>query len=118
VRLYDKLQPTADRLITQFGEQVTFTRTYPGAFNPATGAIENSSTNVSTVYAVPSEYNSNQITVSSIQSGDLKLRVTSSMYVPNQGDAAEFNNENWVVVDYMTTRVNGLDVTYSVQIRK
>ncbi len=66
---------TATRLLTQYGDNVTFTRTIPGVFNPSTGGISSPSITQYQAQGVSSNFNEMELTNSTVQYGDMKYYI-------------------------------------------
>ena len=117
--LATKLTGTASRLLEAYGEQITFTRTSEGTFDPVTGTTTGGSDSSWTVSGQPMSYELQLINGNSIQSGDVLLMIESSNYIPRPNDKALYADESWKVVAVPeVVRAQGTTIVYTVQVRR
>ena len=111
------MQSVANRLLTDKGESITFSRETSSGFNPVTG-IDAVTTSTFSGYAHPSPYKLGEIDGTIIQSDDIQLLVESLDTTPAQGDGCLFRAEDYRVMMVRPISVQGGDAAYKVQIRK
>lgn len=114
--LFSRLAATASRQLAEKGESVTFTRTVPGTFNPATGETTGSTTTTFTAKAYPSGFGFALKNGESIQAGDKRLTMESGNK-PQTGDIATLSDGDMTVVDFDTVGLTNDAVIYVVQLR-
>ena len=110
--LSDRFEVLATRLLTRFGQSVTFTRDTQGAFNPSTGETSTPTTTNYTVLVAPRDYTAFEKDLQSIERGDIRLTVQKPSTVPELDDRTTIRSQTYAVVDVETLSVNGVDVAY------
>lgn len=113
----DELAQDALELITEFGQEVTFTR-YSGEYDPAEGEINETATTTWSGVAVPQQYRAFEIDGKNILRTDLRLLVNKTETAPQKNDFVELaSGEVYRVEEIGGERVNGEFVYYDLQVR-
>jgi hypothetical protein len=110
------MQSVANKLLTKYGESVTFTRT-SSTLNPVTGATT-STTSTFSGYANPMPFETGEVDGSLIQYGDIRLLVESVSSAPNPDDVVTFRSEDYRVMMSTPISTQGGDAAYKVHARK
>lgn len=110
------MQSTALRLLTTYGESVSFTRTVEGEYNPITSEAAPSVTSSYNGYGHPSPYNKNEIDGTVILASDVSL-LSYLTTVPIVGDVATLDNVAHRVMNVQKIRAQGLNIIYRLQLR-
>ncbi len=116
--LASDLQVTAETLITEFGELVSFDRFEQSDYDPETGESVTETGTTYSGYVVPTDYKLYEIDGTNILRGDKKLLCHKMSQVPCVGDFATISGTEYRVVSVMPTRLSGNDVIYSLQVRR
>lgn len=116
---YDALIAASNKLITDKGQDITFTQVTEGAYDPSTGSATNTETNY-TVKGVLLPYKREAISSSDlIQQGDMKLLVQpTGAPLAKPQDKVTVNSELWVIVNVKPLYPNGQLLLQEWQIRK
>lgn len=80
---YIKTKATADRLINNFGAQLTFSREASGTYDPATGSISSTSQTY-TADVVWTDFNKDEIDGTTVQRGDARLLVAGTVEIDDR----------------------------------
>jgi hypothetical protein len=113
------MRAVAVDLISQFGESAVFTRIEGGTFNPATGQTTGETTTEWTVNVTTVRIAEQSFDGVDVITGDIKLMLAAGEYKPKSNDKVTFNGATYKVVGVpASSRAQGLDITYEVQIRK
>lgn len=115
--LGSKMQATALKLLTDYGEAVTFTRVTEGAYDVSTSTLASGSTTTFTGYGAPLNYSKQEIDGNLVTDSDILLIVNSVSSVPVPGDVVTLNSIDYRVINVDRTRANGLDVIFTCQLR-
>ena len=113
---YSDLAAVATRLLTDKGQQVTFSRETSTGFNPTTG-INTTTTSTITGYGAAFDYNSSEIDGTIIVKGDIRFLFEAGS-APQQDDTVTIDSIGYRVMDVKKTAPGGTDVLYEVQLRK
>lgn len=119
---YANSKSTADRLLTNFGQDVTITQVVVGTYDNATQSAPTTTTNY-TAKAVLLDYkrlDSGNGTVGNIEVNDKKLLVSpvGLTVTPNANDTVTVNSEVWNIVNVKALKPASITVLYELQIRK
>lgn len=114
---YANLQATAARLLTKYGQSLTFTREVETAFNPTTGAKTNDLFTF-TGYGASFDYQASEIDGELIQSGDIRLTLEKTSTVPAINDSVRVDDINYRVMDVKKSAPGGVVVKYDLNLRK
>lgn len=112
---YVPLQQSASRLIQKFGQQLTFTRTTKGAYNPATGTTSDSSSTFSK-YACIFDYSNTDTAGLTIEAGDRRL--LAEFYDYEVGDTVSIGNEVYRVISVSANQPASTGLTVNLQVRQ
>ena len=113
---YSELASVALRLLTDKGQQVTFTTISSDAFDPPTGSNQTTPTTY-TAYGASFNYNKSEIDGTIIQKGDIRF-VMDSTTEPNKGDTVTIDSIIYRVMSVKPTSPAGTAVIYEAQLRK
>lgn len=113
---YQSLKQTASKLLTNYGQSVTFSREVSSGFDPVTGQ-DTTTTETFSGYGAAFDYNQSEIDDSIIQQGDIRLMVQAVDTKPQSGDACSVNGTDYRVMSVMDQSPGGTSVYYEVQLR-
>lgn len=116
--LLTSMQAVANKLLTDKGESVTFSRESAGTFDPVTGTTTGSTTSTFSGYCHPSPYALQEIDGTLVQQGDIRLMVESMTSTPQPGDTVTFRSEAYRVMSNRPISVQGGDAAYYCQLRR
>lgn len=111
---YNSLASTATRLLTKYGQTITF-RTKQ-SYDPVTGVASGSSPDITTVglfQRIPNTV----IDGTRIKTGD-KLLVIDGSYAPTIDQAVVIGSGEWSIEEIEEVNPAGTDLVYFVRIRK
>jgi len=111
---YGNLASTATRLLTKYGQSLTF-RTQT-TFDPVTGVESGSSADTTTI-GIAQRLPDNLIDGTRIKQSD-KLFVIDSSYEPNMSDKLVIGSDLYSIQDIQTSSPAGTDLVYFVRVRK
>lgn len=111
---YSNLASTVTRLLTKFGQAVTFVHTTQGTYNPATGARSGDTTANVTGYGVTYPYTLGEIDGTMVQESDLRMITDAAA---QKGDAITVDSVVYRVVRVENIKPAGTGVAYMVQLR-
>lgn len=112
---YAPLAATATSLLTKFGQELTFTRTTKGSFNPGTGTTSDT-TSTFIKNCVLFDYRDGDIDGQTILSGD--RRAVAEAYAYEVGDTVEIGDDVFRVVSISTNQPGDTALVNELQIRK
>lgn len=122
--LSDEFQELGQELLTEFGSELTFTRTGLANFDPNSGNLFPTGETTYTAYGYLSTkvYNSEQTqkyekTNTSIQGTFYRIILESDSYFPQIGDITTVGSKDYVVLGVDETRVNGITVLYYLDVQ-
>lgn len=115
---YAGLASTAKRLLTDFGNDATFSRTTGATFNPATGSYSGGTVSQFTSKAARFNYGTREIDGETVQRDDLRLIVEVNGGQPLVDDDCTFNSLTYRVMNVVTVSPSGQDVYYELQLRR
>lgn len=110
------MQSVANRLLTNYGQSVTFSRETQGTFVPSTGAVGSGTSTTYTAKVHPSDYTAEEIDGVSVLYGDVKLLTYSTTEVL-VGDTVSLDGVIYRVMSVMKTNAQGSNIVYKVQVR-
>ena len=114
---YSDLKLTAARLLTDKGQQVTFSREVETAFNPTTGVVT-ASTTTYTGYGAAFDYSQREIDGVIVQAGDIRFLMEATTTEPKNGDTTTIDSSNYRIMNVNPTSPAGVVVMYEVQLRR
>jgi hypothetical protein len=120
---YSDLAADADELLNEFGQSVTLTHIVPGAYDPTTGSVTNTTT-TQTGTGVVFDFGLHQSGAaftagSMILSGDKQLLLsTVGIIAPVPGDLATVGTDVWTIASIKSTAPAGTAVLHECQLRK
>ena len=109
---------TAARLLKDKGEPVLFSYTAGGSYDPLTGGVTGGTPETVTGFGYPSSYNSNELSGTSINSGDTRLICEKLGERPAVGWNCLVDEKDYLVMDVQPVRKSGVDIIYIIQLRK
>lgn len=112
---YDPLAATATRLLTKFGQELTFTRTSKGAYDPATGTTTDT-TSTFTKNGVLFDYRDADIGDQTVLAGDRRLVAEAHTY--EVGDTVEIDSDTYRVISVSANQPGDTALVSELQIRK
>lgn len=115
-KFYDKMTATASKLLTKFGQKVTFTRITTGVYDPATGEPA-TTTSTFTGNGAAFGFTKMEVDGASILSNDIKFLVERMTKVPEVNDYVNVSGKDMMVLSVVATSPAGEDVVYECQLR-
>ena len=115
---YSDLAATALRLLTDKGQQVTFSRETATAFNPVVGSSGAPVISTFTAYGAAFDYNKSEIDGTLVKRGDIRFLMNASATAPALGDTVIIDSITYRVMNVKPTSPGGTVVIYEVQLRK
>jgi len=112
---YDRIRSTASQLLERFGQQLTFTRTTQGAYDPDTGQ-PSTSTSTFSRYCCVFDYSDAERAEQTIQEGDRRVLAEAGDY--QVGDKVSIDSETYRVVSVSESRPSATIVSVTLQVRK
>lgn len=113
---YPRLQATAARLLTAYGQPMTLRKRTPGAYDPATGAAAVTEVD-STVQAAEFDVPAAMVNGTSIMRGDRQVVMTGGGSTPDVGDLLVAGGVARNIVSVKATAPAGLVVIYELVTR-
>jgi hypothetical protein len=118
---YDRTAATALRLITQFGQPVTISKTEPGEYDPETGGDSPGATIEQTAQGILLDFTGQEFQNNSlIKQGDKKLKIAAQglEWVPDLLNKVIIQGRTWSIVPPLK-EVNpaGTAILYELQVR-
>jgi hypothetical protein len=113
---YSDLAAVATRLLTDKGQQVTFSRETSTGFDPEAG-INTTTTSTITGYGAAFDYNSSEIDGTIVVKGDIRFLFEAGS-APQQDDVVTIDSIIYRVMAVKTTSPAGTAVLYECQLRK
>ena len=118
---YDRTAATALRLITQFGQPVTISKTEPGEYDPETGGDSPGATIEQTAQGILLDFTGQEFQNNSlIKQGDKKLKIAAQglEWVPDLLNKVIIQGRTWSIVPPLK-EVNpaGTPILYEIQVR-
>lgn len=118
---YDRTAATALRLITQFGQPVTISKTEPGEYDPETGGDTPGATIEQTAQGILLDFTGQEFQNNSlIKQGDKKLKIAAQglEWVPDLLNKVIIQGRTWSIVPPLK-EVNpaGTPILYELQVR-
>lgn len=118
---YDRTAATALRLITQFGQPVTISKTEPGEYDPETGGDSLGATIEQTAQGILLDFTGQEFQNNSlIRQGDKKLKIAAQglAWSPGLLDKVVAQGRTWSIVPPLK-EINpaGTPILYELQVR-
>lgn len=107
---------TATRMLTKFGQTVTFTRPASGAFDPVTGSVTGSATTYTGIGA-KLDYKASEIDGVQVQMGDARLVCNAMDTAPLIDDSVALCGVSHRVVNVEALNPSATVVIYQLQVR-
>ncbi len=116
---YSKLQNTAFKLLSKFGEDIIIRRETKTTYNPATNTDSVSTTDNYTVKGVKSNFRKSEIDGEIIQQGDFKLLLESKNLSidPKTSDKIIYNSNIYKIIDIISVKPADTIIYYILQVR-
>lgn len=116
---YTNLQKTAQRLIGSFGQDVTYTDSVKGTYDPVTNTLISQKQEY-VVKGVRMNYALSNIDGESVKQGDIRLLLEALdlPITPKPGDKISMSEETWEVISLLSTQPGDTVVYYELQLRK
>lgn len=125
---YDEMADAAMEMITEFGRQITLTRTTEGEYDPAKGAPDETSTEsqVITCVVVPASKGTVEAFDDKFKSGTLietnlralKIAAKGMIWPPAPGQTVEFDGHVWTLIGVTPAAPGGVDIVYSTTVMR
>lgn len=115
--LSDRFVTSARRIITRFGQAVTFTRSTPGTYDTTTRTTAAPSVSNYSGIAVVRDFTAFEKDLESVQQDDVKLLMDQTSTVPIIDDVVTINSKTYKILEITTNVVNGVTITYELQLR-
>lgn len=112
---YAPLASTASALLQKFGQQLTFTRTTRGAYNPVTGQASESTTTF-TKYACIFDYSEADSGGLTIEAGDRRLLAEAGDY--QVGDTVAIDGSIYRVMNVSISQPAATGLSATLQVRR
>lgn len=119
---YDDMQEVATNLVTEFGTSVSLRKIVSGAYDPATGAVTQSSTDHAGK-GIKVGYRQDMINGETVLQGDQMLFLTATktdgtaMPAPDTTDRIVIGSSLYQIIADMTVQPAATTVVYKLQIR-
>lgn len=114
---YPNLRAVASRLLTTYGQNLTFTRKTSTGYNAATG-VNTLTTSQFSAHGAAFEYNAAEIDGTNIQRGDLRLLLEWATTAPILGDTVTIDGLVYRVMNIQPTNPGGVVVMNELQLRR
>ena len=114
---YDRMAETATRLLTEYGQAITLTRTTGGSVDPVTGAVTAGATTYYTPMGVLRPFPDRLIDGTRILASDREV-VMDSTVAPLTTDLLTIGGQAWTIINVVTVSPAGTDLVYRVQVRR
>jgi hypothetical protein len=111
-----RMQATAQRLLSLYGQTIAVVRTTLGSYNTDTGECTTLGTSTYSGWGNPGTYSELELLNTNILQSDIKLYFYSSTR-PQIGDSLSWNDVDYRVQDVLTTSAQGSDCLYQLQLR-
>ena len=112
---YTDLQSTATRLIEEYGQALTFTRTTEGSYNPATGQTTSDTSTEFTKNAAVFDYKTHEM-VGAVESGDKKL--IAEDYAYEVSDTVTIDGDLYRVMEVKRMKPGDTSLAYELRVRR
>lgn len=110
------MKATANTLLTDKGESVTFSRWATSEYNVATGGIEPTTETTFTGVGHPMEYKATEIDGTTVEANDVKLLVYTTTQ-PLIEDTVTVGSVNYRIMRVEELRAQGEAIVYRLQLR-
>lgn len=112
---YSKLSANVKKLLAKFGQAMTLSRDTPGAYDPATQTVTNTTTTAAD-NGVILPYTTGQIDGSLIQKDDQQVFINIST-APLPGDRLTVGGKGYNIIAVKAIEPAGVNVLYELQVR-
>jgi hypothetical protein len=114
-----RARATANRLIDQFGKQITITHIIKGEYNPSTGEMAADIVTSESTAALIKDYNGFELTNGVVQAGDLKIKIAALQITePSIGDTVTIDSLVYSVLAIKHIWSGEMSAIYELQVRK
>ena len=110
----DSMSALAVKLLTKFGQTISFTNIVEGTFNPVTNTTSVDTLTPYTALAAPSDYTRFERDLESVRQDDVKLLIQSSTE-PTIGDTFILDTVTYEVIAVDKVKAQGDTIVYTVQ---
>lgn len=114
---YTDMQGTATSLLTNYGQNLTFSRSTPGAYDPAAGTTGTATDSSYSGYGVVLNYRNFEIDGERILQGDRRITLQNVTTEPRVNDVVEIDSKDYVVLAVMSMSPAGTNLVYKLQVR-
>jgi len=114
---YSEMASTSSRLLTDYGQTVTISRTAGKNIDPVTGVVTPGTTTTYSVYGVTTEYKAGEIDGVLIHHGDKKLIIDTTVD-PLLTDMVSIGGVTHAVISIESKNPAGTALVHILQIRK
>ena len=114
---YSNLASVASRLLSSYGQSVTFSRETSTGFDPVTGTDTTTASSFSGNGAIFA-YNANEVDGEVVQSTDMRLMLEAVDTTPLIGDTCTVDSTDYRVMFVRETSPAGTVTHYELQLRK
>jgi hypothetical protein len=114
----DNIIPTVNQVLNLLGDNTTFTRIIPGAFDPSTGCVATGSTLSFTCKGISDKFNTQELQDETIQYGDMKyIILPTDGNVPAVNDTCVINGISYRIMSVLNDNLQGSTYLYTLQLR-
>lgn len=114
---YAKIAATAARLIENFGQTISVTRTTGATIDPVTGAAVAGTDTVYSPKGILKKYPDDVIDGTRIETGDREL-ILDNTIEPDLSDKVTVQGEQWTIVNVTSVNPAGTAIVFFCQVRK
>lgn len=114
---YSGMQTTATTLLTNYGQNLTFTRETPGAYDPATGTVGTPTETSYSGYGVVLNYRDAEIDGERILQGDRMITLQNVSTAPKINDTVPIGSDTYTVLQVKALNPAGTNLVYKLQVR-
>lgn len=115
--LTDELVAIVSDVLNQFGETLTFTRTYGQVYDPTIGTTTGGGQTIFVAKGYPWPYTALERANELVQTEDNRLIVERTTLVPIPGDKVTFQGVQYRVVLVDKITMSGQKIAYQLQVR-
>lgn len=112
-----RLQATALRLLSEYGQSISVVRDVIGAYAVSTGTVTDSADTTYTGYGYTEDYNAYLIDNTVIKQQDVKLTFYSTTQ-PEVNDIFTVDGQGYTALNVQRVTAQGVNVVYIVQLRQ
>lgn len=115
---YTALQSTAETLLRDNGQSITFSYTSGAVIDPATGTVSDSGTTETvTGYGIATNFQKAEIDGETVLASDLRLIANNVATEPQPDWTVSVNSKTWRVMNVQPINPAGTNVIYICQLR-